>query len=82
MTVKPPYQRPDLNEDLEIKIDQICIIKIQYQPQGAEVTGHLRVNGKLQHLWCCTLDDQSLAWESGCNCHRNFFAKPVFGKMT
>ena len=30
-------------------------------PQGAEVTGQSRVNGKLRHLRCCTLEDQSLS---------------------
>ena len=29
--------------------------------QGAEVTGQLRVNGKVRHLQRCTLEDQSLA---------------------
>ena len=29
--------------------------------QGAEVTGQLRVNGKIRHLRRCTLEDQSLA---------------------
>ena len=28
--------------------------------QGAEVTGQLRVNGKLRHLRRCTLEDKSL----------------------
>ena len=32
-----------------------------YHPQGAEVTGQLRVNGKVRHLRRCTLEDQSLA---------------------
>ena len=29
--------------------------------QGAEVTGQLRVNGKVRHLRRCTLEDQALA---------------------
>ena len=33
----------------------------KHHTQGAEVTGQLRVNGKLRHLRCCTLEDQSLA---------------------
>ena len=36
-------------------IEHYCI------PLGAEVTGELRVNGKLRHLRCCTLEDQLLA---------------------
>ena len=32
-----------------------------YHTQGAEVTGQLRVNGKVRHLRRCTLENQSLA---------------------
>ena len=41
----------------------IRLIKIwcHIHTQGAEVTGQLRVNGKLRHLGRCTLEDQSLA---------------------
>ena len=34
---------------------------IALHTQGAEVTGQLRVNGKIRHLRRCTLEDQSLA---------------------
>ena len=36
-------------------------LKVRYHTQGAEVTGQLRVNGKVRHLRRCTLGDQSLA---------------------
>ena len=32
-----------------------------HHTQGAEVTGQLRVKGKIWHLRRCTLEDQSLA---------------------
>ena len=34
---------------------------LHYHTQGAEVTGQLRVNGKIRHLRRCTLEDQVLA---------------------
>ena len=38
----------------------VIIYYVSYT-QGAEVTGQLRVNGKIRHLRRCTLEDQSLA---------------------
>ena len=38
-----------------------CDVDICDHTQGAEVTGQLRVNGKVRHLRHCTLEDQSLA---------------------
>ena len=40
---------------------KVLLALILSHTQGAEVTGQLRVNGKVRHLRRCTLEDQSLA---------------------
>ena len=42
-------------------IGQIDIFCFKKHTQGAEVTGQLRLNGKIRHLRHCTLEAQSLA---------------------
>ena len=46
---------------INTKYGHRSLLQVIVVSQGVEVTGQLRLNGKIRHLRCCTLEDQSLA---------------------
>ena len=56
---------------------QYCRYQTYNHTQGAEVTGQLRVNGKIRHLRRCTLEVQSLALKRKHRVHKMSIQQPI-----